>query len=87
MINLIQGVDNHTMDDIIAIRVQLQDLKDEIIKEESIKWYAAIYGFIFTFFLFFFCIYPLFYYCVSGVAKSVVLKAAIIGPNMIPAKL
>jgi len=75
------------VDDVNIIRSNVQTLKDEIIRTEALKWYAAIYGFIFTFFLFFFCIYPLFYYCVAGVAKNDVLKAAIINENMIPKNL
>ena len=77
----------NSKEDLNEIEDLVQQLKDEIVWKESIKWYVAIYGFIFTFFLFFFCIYPVFYYFVSQVAKSVILKAAIISKDMIPAGL
>jgi len=84
--NLIIKVQNGatTLDEIIEIQNEVQSLKDEIIVKESYKWYVAIYGFIFTFILFCFVIYPIFYSFIATVAKSVVLSSAIINENMIP---
>jgi hypothetical protein len=76
-----------TKDELDDLDDRIHILKDEIVWKESLKWYVAVYGFIFTFFLFFFCIYPVFYYMVSKVTTAAVLKAAIISKDMIPATL
>jgi len=51
------------------------------------KWYVALYSGLLTFFLFFLVLFPLFYSGVTQTPANDVLKAAVIGPAMIPAGL
>jgi len=53
---------NMELDQIVECEEKLHKLSNSIIHKESIKWYVGIYGFIFTFFLFFVCIFPAIYY-------------------------
>lgn len=62
----------------------MHKIEENIISQESFKWYASVYIFIIIFFLFFFCFYPLFYYAATKLTPNDTLRDSIIKPEMIP---
>ena len=56
-------------------------------RRAAAKWYVALYSGLLTFFLFFLVLFPLFYNGVTQTPGNEVLRAAVIGPAMIPAGL
>ena len=56
-------------------------------RKAAAKWYVALYAGLVTFFLFFLVLFPLFYDAAAHTPAVDVLRAAVIGPAMIPAGL
>lgn len=61
--------------------------EEALARKAAAKWYVALYSGLVTFFLFFLVLFPLAYDGVAGTPANDVLRAAVIGPEMIPAGL